>query len=368
MTPPTAPTAPLSPTATAPAQPGPGGAAARAAVSVPGDRRWPGVAVAVAVAAVATPIGLALPVLGAPVAAIVLGVLLSGRLGRRQALRPGLAFSASTVLQLAVVVLGTQMSLGEVASVGLSSLPVMLGTLAICLTTAALLARWLRVESDLAVLVGVGTAVCGASAIAAVSPVVRARGHAVAYALSTIFLFNVVAVLLLPPVGHLLGLSQDQFALLAGTAVNDTSSVVAAGSTYGHEAGTQAVVVKLVRTLSIIPIVLVLGAVVRRRDRRGGAGVGADGVGAAGRVPRVPWFFVGFLVLAGVSSVVSIPDDARTALAHLSVFLITVALAAIGLSTDVAGLRRAGWRPLAMGFVLWLVVTVSSLGLVLLVS
>jgi uncharacterized integral membrane protein (TIGR00698 family) len=266
------------------------------------------------------------------------------------------------VLQLAVVVLGSQLSLREVAGVGVSSLPVMVGTLAACLATAYVLGRRMGIDGDLRTLIGVGTGICGASAIAAVSPVIRARSTTVAYAMTTIFLFNVAAVLAFPPLGHLLHLGQDAFGLFAGTAVNDTSSVVAAATTYGAEAGNHAVVVKLTRTLMIIPVCLALSALVARRERGGTHAEDAAVEGSGGRLLRlVPWFLIGFLVVAAANSLGAVPDSAHGPLQHVSVFLITLALSAIGLSTDVAGLRRAGPRPLLLGAALWVVVAGTSL-------
>ena len=313
----------------------------------------PGVALAAAIALVATGIGHALPLLGAPVAGLLLGVALSRAVAARPPLQPGVAFAGRTLLQVAVVLLGSALSLRQVAHVGASSLPVMLGTLAVCLALAYLLGRWLGIGGDLRTLIGVGTGICGASAIAAVSPVIRARSADVAYAISTIFLFNLVAVLAFPPLGHLLGLSQHDFGLFAGTAVNDTSSVVAAASTYGSSATDYAVVVKLTRTLMIIPICLGLAALTRSGERE---------ASALRRVTRlVPWFLVGFIVLAALNSLGWVPSAAHQPLRDASVFLITLALTAIGLRTDVAGLRRAGSRPLLLGLLLWVAVAGTSL-------
>jgi uncharacterized integral membrane protein (TIGR00698 family) len=314
----------------------------------------PGVALAAAIALVATGIGHALPLLGAPVAGLLLGVALSRAALTRPRLQAGVAFSGRTLLQVAVVLLGSALSLRQVAHVGASSLPVMLGTLAVCLALAYLLGRWLGIGRDLRTLIGVGTGICGASAIAAVSPVIRARSADVAYAISTIFLFNLVAVLAFPPLGHLLGLSQHDFGLFAGTAVNDTSSVVAAASTYGSSATDYAVVVKLTRTLMIIPICLGLAALTRTGEH--------DDGGLLRRVTRlVPWFLVGFIVLAALNSLGWVPSATHAPLRDASVFLITLALAAIGLRTDVAGLRRAGSRPLLLGLLLWVAVASTSL-------
>jgi len=317
----------------------------------------PGLAVAVVVAVAATPIGLAVPLLGAPVVGIVIGVALSRLVGRWSFLRTGIAFSARNVLQVAVVMLGSQLSLRQVADVGISSMPVMLGTLVACLLVAWVLGRRLGIDRDLRTLIGVGTAICGASAIAAVSPVLRARSSTIAYAVSTIFCFNIAAVLLFPPLGHALGLGQDAFGLFAGTAVNDTSSVVAAATTYGQEAANHAVVVKLTRTLMIIPICLTLGVVTADPTT-----TSAERPHLLRRTVRlVPWFLVGFLLVAAANTAGAIPAAAQPLTRSASVFLITVAMAAIGLSTDFAALRRAGGRPLLLGAVLWVVVTSTSL-------
>jgi uncharacterized integral membrane protein (TIGR00698 family) len=321
--------------------------------------KLPGLAIVAAIALAATGIGKLAPLLGAPVAGILLGVALSAAVRPRTTLRPGISASSKFVLQLAVVVLGAQLSLRQVAHAGADSLPVMLGTLAVCLALAWWLGRRLGIDGDLRTLIGVGTAICGASAIAATSSVIKARGSAIAYAISTIFLFNVVAVLLFPPLGHLLGMSQHAFGLFAGTAVNDTSSVVAAATTYGADAGNYAVVVKLTRTLMIIPIVLVLAEIQRRRDASGTDAAAPVGVGRIVRL--VPWFLIGFVAVAALNSAGLIPSASHHALQEAAVFLITMALAAIGLSTDVAELRRAGPRPLLLGGLLWLVVSATSL-------
>lgn len=339
--------------------------AARAALAAPGQpAQWSmvlGLAVAGVLAVVATIFDGLVPIVGAPVVAIVLGVLLSRLASRRARLQPGIAFAGRTVLQLAVVVLGAQLSLREVADVGLGSLPVMLGTLAVCLALAYFLGRRLGIESDLRTLIGVGTGICGASAIAAVSPTIRAKSPSIAYAISTIFLFNVAAVLAFPPLGHLLGLDQHAFGLFAGTAVNDTSSVLATATSYGSAASRYAIVVKLTRTLMIIPICLVLAAVVRRRDRFAEPLVEGKKHALLRLVRLVPWFLVGFLLLAGANSVGLPPSGIHPALQTIALFLITVALAAIGLSTDLAAIRRAGHRPLLLGLCLWLTVAATSL-------
>ncbi|WP_144763236.1 YeiH family protein [Curtobacterium sp. 9128] len=334
-------------------------------------RLAPGLALATGIAVVATVIGRFLPVVGAPVSGVVLGAVVGMVRRPADVLKPGITTASKFVLQLAVVLLGAQLSLAEVARVGVESLPVMLGTLVVCLLAAWGVGRLLGVVGNLRTLIGVGTGICGASAIAAVTPVIGAVSVEVAYAVSTIFLFNIAAVIVFPVVGHALGMSQHAFGLFAGTAVNDTSSVVAAASTYGTQAANFAVVVKLVRTLMIIPIVLGLAWLVGRRDaaaaRLGGASTEPVAPASRWSVRRVwklvPWFLVGFVIAAAVNSTGVLPGPVHPVISTVAAFLITVALSAIGLSTDVAGFRRAGFRPLVLGLVLWLVVTGSSLGL-----
>ena len=318
----------------------------------------PGAALALAVAAVATVIGRAVPVVGGPVAAVLLGIAVTASLRparRWSGVGHGLRLTGGLALQTAVVLLGTQISLHQAWAVGGSALPVMCATLAAAFVGAWLLGRWLGIDHDLATLVGVGTAICGASAIAAVTPVLRPGASAVAYALSTIFLFNIVAVLTFPALGHLLDLGQHTFGVFAGTAVNDTSSVVAAAAVYGDQAAHTAVVVKLTRSLAIIPVVVVVAAIAARR-RGAGPGEGRPQIWKL-----VPWFLIGFVAVAAVNSAWTIPASLRSCGATCAGLLITWALAAIGLSTDLRALRRTGPKPLVLGGVLWVVVVGTSL-------
>jgi uncharacterized membrane protein YadS len=309
-------------------------------------------------------------------------------------LAPGLKFASSRLLLVSVVLLGSSLSVGEAARVGLSSMPVMAGTLAACLGAAWLYGRLLGVDGGLRTLIGVGTGICGASAIAAASPVIEAASADIAYAVSTIFVFNIAAVLAFPVVGHALGMSQHSFGLFAGTAVNDTSSVVATATTYGSQAANQAVVVKLVRTLMIIPVCAGLAWLASRKPAvamapaPGGSAPGASAAGAGtgvgtgsaakgspgratggARMPArraltlVPWFLVGFLVMAGANSAGLIPAGAHAGVSQVATFLVAVALSAIGLSTDVTALRRAGAKPLLLGAMLWITVAATSLAL-----
>ncbi|HXW77996.1 MAG TPA: putative sulfate exporter family transporter [Acidimicrobiales bacterium] len=320
----------------------------------------PGVVFVSALAGLATVLGGLAPMLGAPVIAIVCGIIIS--LGKKPSMqfRPGIMLTSKKVLQGSVILLGTGLSLGQVLATGGRSLPVLVGTLLAALAMAWLAGRLLGLRGDVSTLVGVGTAICGASAIAATNAVIDADEPDVSYAIATIFTFNVVAVLLYPSLGHALGLSPHSFGLWAGTAINDLSSVVAATTVYGHAAASYGVVVKLTRALAIIPICLGLAAI--RGRRAPGAVAAAPGDRAPLR--RIVPLFIPLFVAAVVANTLGlVPAGWHHPLSDLSTWMITAALAAVGLSTDVRQIRQAGLRPLALGAVLWLTVGLASLGL-----
>jgi uncharacterized integral membrane protein (TIGR00698 family) len=313
----------------------------------------PGILLAAAVAVVAVLGARVVPLVGAPVLAIALGVLIRTFAQLPAPCKAGIAFSARIVLQAAIVVSGFGLSLAVVARTGFGTLPVTLVTIAVALILAPVQGRLLRVSGVLRMLIGVGTAICGASAIAAVSSVIEPDEAETALAIATVFFYNVVAVLVFPPIGHALSLSQDAFGLWAGTAINDTSSVVAAGYAYGRDAGDHATIVKLARATLILPIVAAIALWRARRQRAAGV-----------RVPWrriVPWFILWFLAAALVNTTGVIPAAWHDGIAFVAIFLISVALAAIGLQTELPRLLRAGPRPLALGFLLWIAVALSSL-------
>ena len=322
-----------------------------------------GALVVIVIACVATVFGRFVPVLGGPVCGIVLGLLAGVVVPRLRSsrLNTGYDFCAKQVLQASVVVLGTGLSLRQVAQVGSSSLPVMLASLSVALGGAALIGRWLRVGRDVRTLIGVGTGICGASAIAASTAVMRPKKADAAYALGTIFVFNVIGVLTFPVIGHLLGMTGESFGLWAGTAINDTSSVVAAAYGFGDGAGDHAIVVKLTRSLMIIPITIVLAYLTARR-----AASSSPSGPSTVRIPLrqvVPWFLVGFVVAAAVNSGGLVPSSWHPALSSIATFGITLALAAIGLSMRPSQLRRTGVRPLLLGAILSVLVASTSLAM-----
>ncbi len=313
-----------------------------------------GLALAVVVGIVAMALGDWMPLIGGPVFGIILGMVLRNTIGVGPVFKPGLQFASKQVLQWSIIALGFGLSIQQVAHTGLESLWVTLITMTAAFVSAWLLGRWLGIPSRLKTLIGVGTAICGGSAIAAVTPIIKPDDHETAFAISTIFIFNIVAVLLFPALGHLLHMSDAGFGLWAGTAINDTSSVVAAGYSYSQAAGDAATIVKLTRATLIIPVCLILAVIVAWREKK----QGSQGFSLA----RIfPWFILWFLVASAMRSTGLIPESLNGSLHLLAQFLIVVALTAIGLSSDLRRMATAGIRPVLLGLGVWLSVAGSSL-------
>ena len=315
---------------------------------------WPGLLLSAGIAAVAFGLGQWLPLVGGPVFGIVLGVVVRNLVAPPTACQPGIRFAGKQILQWSIVALGLGLSLTQVARTGMDSLAVTLVSVAAAFLAALLLGRLLGIPSKLKLLIGAGTAICGGSAIAAVTPIIKADEHDTAFAISTIFLFNLVAVLVFPALGHLMGMSPEGFGLWAGTAINDTSSVVAAGYAYGKEAGDHATIVKLTRATLIIPLCLMLAAIEAWRHKKHGGGDFS-----LWRV--VPWFILWFVVASAVSTAGLIPDAWQPAIRLGAKLLIIVALTAIGLSADLRRMAATGFRPIALGLGVWAAVALSSL-------
>lgn len=312
----------------------------------------PGLLLALGLAAAAWGLGRLLPLVGGAVFGISLGMALATAWRVPPQFAKGIRFASRSLLQLAVILLGFEINLASVLEVGQMSLWLIAATITAALLAAWLAGRALRLGGKLTALIGAGTAICGASAVAAAAPAIEADERDVSYAVSTIFLFNIAAVFLFPPAGRLLGMDEASFGLWAGTAINDTSSVVAAAYAYGPQAGQFATVVKLTRSLMILPLTLGLALGYARLRR---------GQGAFSAARAFPWFVVGFLLASLVSTFHLLPAPAAAALPQAGRFLIVAAMAAIGLSTNLQAFRQAGPRALLLGGAAWLAVIVSSL-------
>lgn len=274
-------------------------------------------------------------------------------------LKAGLTFTSKKLLKLAIILLGLSLSIKTVLEVGKMSLCVMVFTLATCFGVGHFLGKALGLNWKTSNLISTGAGICGGSAIAALAPVIEADDMDVAYAMSTIFLFDMVLLLVFPPVGRLLGLSDMAFGMWAGTAVHDTSSVVAAGFAFSETAGDFAAMVKLTRTLAIIPIVVVF-AVINTRMKQKEAG--ATGETAKVKFTKIfPWFILGFVAMAVLNSTGIVPKAVSTEVKSLSKFIMVMALTAIGLNTDLKKMIKSGLRPMVFGCLLSILVAAVAL-------
>lgn len=305
-------------------------------------------------------LGKRFPVIGGPVFAILLGLVL-GMVYTNKKLTPGISFTAKKVLQYSIVLLGFDMNLYNIIEVGQSSLVIIVSTISAALVTAYIFNKILSVPNKTAILIGVGSSICGGSAIAATSPAIGAENEDVAKSISTIFLFNVIAALVFPSLGKLLGMTDYGFGMFAGTAVNDTSSVVAAATTWSLMAGNDtalqmATIVKLTRTLAIIPITFVLAIYTAKKEKDKGSSKNFS------LVKIFPWFIIYFLVAAIINTIFDIDPSISKGLVKVGKFMITMAMAAIGFNTDVKALIKGGIKPILLGFLCWVAVALTSLG------
>lgn len=316
----------------------------------------PGLMIAVFSAGLSMVLGKAVPILGSSLFAILCGILLNASQVLPQTSRSGLSYSGKKLLQYSIILMGFTLSFQKVTKLGLSSLVISLPTISIAFLSAFAVGYLLKAPKILTTLVGMGTAICGGSAIAAASPVLEADENDIALSMSTIFFFNILAVFLFPFFGHLLAMTNQQFGFWAGTAINDTSSVVAAAFSYSKEAGEIATVVKLTRALMIIPIcfgMLGLKLLGRMKQDREGKQVKLSKI--------VPWFIFYFLLASLVASFGWFPSSWIPFCKWLSHYLMAMALVGIGSQVSIQAFRKQGVAPLLIGLVAWVAVSISSL-------
>ena len=325
-------------------------------------RNGPGILACLCIAVPAWFLGRTFEVVGGPVFAILLGMVMALFWKEQGRARAGITFTSKKILQLAVVLLGFGMNLSSVAKVGAQSLPIILSTITTSLVAAFVLHKLLHMDAKISTLIGVGSSICGGSAIAATAPVIGADDEEIAQSISVIFLFNVLAALTFPTLGGMLGLSNEGFGLLAGTAVNDTSSLTAAAAAWDGIHGSNtldtAAIVKMTRTLAIIPITLVLAFLRTRQEEKSVRGTGVT----VSLKEIFPWFVLFFVLASVVTTLLPLPAAVTGFLKSASKFFIVMAMAAIGLNTDVVKLVRTGGKPIFMGFCCWVAIACVSLG------
>ena len=311
-------------------------------------------------------LGKIFPIIGGAVLAILLGMFVGFFMKDKSVFNDGIKFTSKKILQYAVIFLGFGMNLSVVLETGKESLPIILSTISTSLIIAFLWYKFGKMDKNITTLIGVGSSICGGSAIAATAPCIDASEDVVAQAISVIFFFNLLAALIFPTFGSLIGFSTTSgqaFGIFAGTAVNDTSSVTAAASTWDnlYNLGTQtldkAVTVKLTRTLAIIPITLAI-AIYRAKNSN-------TKTSEKPSLKQIFPFFIIYFVLASVITTIALKIGYDIAIfspfKELSKFFIVMAMAAIGLNTDIVKLIKNGGKPIVLGFSCFIGITFVSL-------
>lgn len=305
--------------------------------------------------------------ISAGVFALLMGMLLNPLLSKHAIFEKGLSFTAKKVLRLAIILMGTSLSFSQVVEVGKFSLFVMVFTLLTAFGGGYWIGKYFGMSWKLSGLISAGTGICGGSAIAAIAPVIDADDSDIAYAISATFIFDILMVILFPIMGRHFNMSDLGYGLWTGTAVNDTSSVVAAGYAFSDAAGQFATIVKLTRTLSIIPTVLIFSYINERLTIKSNIKSLLDDVNTTNYSDKkinlkkiFPWFILMFLVVVGIKSLGLIPQDVSRSISSLSKFMMVMSLGAIGLRTNFSKLAKSGFKPMVHGFIISLLVVVVS--------
>lgn len=310
--------------------------------------------------------------IGSPIFAIILGIIIGSLFTswKREKTGAGIGFTSKKILQWAVILLGFGLNITQVLHVGWVSLPIIISTIATSLIISYIIFKATHIDSNTAVLIGVGSSICGGSAIAAAAPVVKASDQDIAQAISVVFFFNVVAAFVFPPLGDAIGLSNMGFGLFAGTAVNDTSSVTATAAVWDSMKGTgtqvleYATIVKLTRTLAIIPICLGLASYqVYKAKQAAKASDNAESVNIAAIFPKFVLYFVICSLITTVLSYANVDIHFLDIFKTISKYFITMAMVAIGLNTNLVKLIKSGGSALALGAACWICITLVSLGM-----
>jgi len=327
---------------------------------------FPGIILSAAIASLACWLESLLPVhlIGSAVIAMFIGMFLNQFLTKTPVFASGLRFTSKKLLKFAIILLGLSLNISTILHVGKMSLTVMVFTLLTCFGGGYFIGKALGLNWKLSNLISAGTGICGGSAIAAISSTIDADDNDVAYAMSATFLFDMAMIVLFPIMGRAMGMTDEAFDIWAGTAVNDTSSVVATGYAYSEGAGDFATMVKLTRTLSIIPTVVVFAFVQLNIKRKEALVNRQDGkeLKANFSIAKIfPWFILGFLAMSVVASIFPIPSAIVSGTKSTSKFLMVCALAAIGLNTSFASMKNAGIRPMIHGFIISALVVIVAL-------
>lgn len=331
-------------------------------------RNWIGIILCLVIAIPSWFLGRIFPVIGGAVIAIIAGMIIAMFWSDKGKAELGIKWTSKMVLQTAVVLLGFGMNFGVIFQIGKQSLPIIVCTITTSLIIAWLMKKVLKVPANTSILVGVGSSICGGSAIAATAPVIGADDDEIAQSIAVIFFFNVLAAIFFPILGKAIGFDTahgDAFGIFAGTAINDTSSVTAAASTWdsmwnlGSETLNKAVTVKLTRTLAIIPITLGLSLIREKKSAK--EGKQSSGFSLKQSFPMFIFFFVLTAIITTICVHIGIHANVFQPIKELSKFMIIMAMAAIGLNSNVIKLIKTGGKPIAVGALCWCGITVVSL-------
>lgn len=324
------------------------------------DSLIPGVLMAVVIAVMANAIGKVYPVIGGAVTAIIIGFLARNFLGLPKIFEKGLDYTIKKLLKVAIVLMGFGLSFATVVEISASAVLVVSVTVVLGLGLTILVGRWFGLKGDLPLLIGIGTSICGATAIATTSPILKAKEQDFVYAVNTIFAFNVLAVVFYPLIGQLLGFSDQIFGMWAGAAIHDTSSVVAAGYLYSDEAGSISVVVKLLRTLTLIPLALLLAVFVSYRTKS--EQTKAEKV----KISKIfPYFILVFVGVVLLNTFVPFPEIISESTNQFAKFLIVMVMASVGLKASFKDIKKIGPRPFIVGLIASVIIGVVSISLIL---
>ena len=296
--------------------------------------------------------------LGASIIALFMGTIINSFFHPKW-IKPALKFASKKILKGAIILLGASLSVSTILSVGKMTFFVMIFTFAMCFGAGFFIRKLFGLNWKLSNLISAGTGICGGSAVAAIAPVIDADDKDIAFAMSSTFLFDMVMIALYPLMGKALGMSDIAYGIWAGTSVNDTASVVASGYAFSEAAGDFATMVKLTRTIAIIPTVLVFAWIGVRMKKKEMQSTG-DGK-KVNMMTIIPWFIGGFLLLAIVNSIGLIPAAVSGIMKRASKFLMVTALAAIGLNTSLTDFKKAGLAPMFYGVTIDTLVTLTAL-------
>lgn len=326
----------------------------------------PGIVLPIIVALLACWLESLLPIhlISSAVIAMFIGMFLNQFVRKTDVFATGLKFTSKKILKFAIILLGLSLNITAILHVGQMSLTVMVFTLLTCFGGGYFIGKALGLNWKLSNLISAGTGICGGSAIVAIAPTIDADDNDVAYAMSATFLFDMAMIVLFPIMGRALGMTDQAFGIWAGTAVNDTSSVVATGYAFSEAAGDFATMVKLTRTLAIISTVIVFALVQLNLKRKEAMALQQDGsaLKAEFSIKKIfPWFILGFLAMSIVASILPIPAQLVSGTKTASKFLMVCALAAIGLNTSFASMKKAGIRPMIHGFIISALVVIVAL-------